>query len=301
MLRFEAFHRRVQVSVFSFIAVCTVITFAQTDGENSPWGKGFDKEVTFTIMSETERQSYQLEQAKTLKEELASSRLDAEHQHLIAEALSIFYGGVPVGSYREDSVTKSTKTKEFLETFRSISILDNGFVKVEGSNDRPLRWFGTPYDHIIIPLSSWDLSTGRVISKRKSQITFRFDEFTQSSREGEEFDEAYETISDFLCGMELVAEITIDKNSRNVFSYSDHLLRSFGKMFVFRVRKFDDVKDYQFVEDCGCMVISNETAEVGASAIFAGRFDEQVNTTYTEMKFEKPLRFVLPDLDHYDL
>lgn len=301
MLRFEDFYSYVKISVIGVFVVYSVCAGAQTDDEITPSVDDFGEKVTFTILNEMERYAYQQEREKTLKEKLASSQLAAEHQDLIAKAVSKFYGGVPVSSYSEQSVNKSSREKELVERFKSVSILDNGFVAVEGSEETPLGWFETPFNHVLIPLSFWDHSSGKVVAKKNSEITFRFDQPFVAPREGEEFGEAYDTISEFLSGMELVAEITIDQDSGTVLRYSEHLLRSFRKMFIFRVRKLNNAKDYQFIEECGCMVVTREVSELLASAIVAGRYDERITTKYSDMKFQKPLRFVLPDLEHHDL
>ena len=298
---FEKFDKQFKVSVIGLFAVYAVCGGTHTDGESEPSFDEFGNEVTFTILNEVDRLSYQKEQAQKIKERLASSELSAEHQDLIAEAISKFHGGVPVGSYREETVEESLGEDELLDGVRTVSILDNGYAAIEGSQETPVELIQTPFHHVLIPLTLWDHSSGKVVSKKNSKITFRFDKPFVAPREGEEFGEAFQTISNYLRRMELVAEVTIDKNSRTVLRYSERLLRSFGKMFVFRVKKLDDVKHYQFLEECACMVVMNEISEFSASAIIAGRWAFHITTTYSDMKFEKPLRFVLPDLDHYDL
>lgn len=301
MLRSEDFHSPIKASVIGVIAVCTVFVAAQTDSEMDPWFDEFDKKVEFTIMNEMERLSYQEERAQVIKEKLASSQLSAEHQDLIAEALSKFHGGIPIGSYREDVVEKRSREKELFERVSTVSILDTGFAKVDESRTTRLGGYMTPFSPLDIPMSKWDIATGKVLTKKDSKIKFRFDEFAELSREGEEFDEAFETISNFLRGMKLVAEITIDKNSETVVRYSERLIRSFGKMFVFRVRKFDEVREYDLLEECACMVITSQISEFSASAIIAGNWYVHNTTTYSDMKFEKPLRYILPDQDRDEL
>ncbi len=301
MLRIKELIIYIKVSFIGVFAVYSVCAVAQTDEENTPSLDEFGNEVTFTILNEVDRLSYQKEQAQKIKERLASSELAVEHQDLIAEAISKFHGGVPVGSYREETVEESLGEDELFDRVRTVSILDNGFVEVDRSSMTAVRWFDTPFNQLMVPLSLWDLSSGKVLKKTKSNITFRFDEFMEITREGEEFGEAFQTISNYLRRMELVAEVTIDKNSRTVLRYSERLLRSFGKMFVFRVKKLDDVKHYQFLEECACMVVMNEISEFSASAIIAGRWAFHNTTTYSDMKFEKPLRYILPDIDDDDI
>ena len=301
MSRFEDFHSRTKVSVICAFAVCTVGAIAQTDSEIDEWFDEFDKKVEFTIMNEVERQSYQQKRAQEIKEKLATSQLSAEHQDLIAKALSKFQGGVPIGSYSKEVVERSSREKELFERISSISILDTGFVKVDESRETPLSTFIPAFSPFELQMGMWDHSSGKVVKTKDATITFRFDEFAEISREGEEFDEAFETISNYLRGMELVAEITIDMNSETVVRYSQRLLRSFGKMFVFRLRKFDEVREYQFLEECACMVVTSEVSEFSASAIIIGRYQYQNTTTYSDMKFDKPLRYILPDQDGEEL
>ena len=87
MLRFEDFYSYVKISVVGVFVVYSVCAGAQTDDEITLSVDDFGEKVTFTILNEMERQSYQQERVKTLKERLASSQLAAEHQDLLTSTV----------------------------------------------------------------------------------------------------------------------------------------------------------------------------------------------------------------------
>ena len=279
---------RFQYLILGLVLAYALFTTAQSDESSSD----FDLDESITILNEEERLSYQKDRAQLIKDELSFALLEGEHRDLLAEALSKFHGGVPVCTYREDSVESLPKEEDLIESTKVVSIQDSGFATADESRPVPLHGFMTPFDRIF--LKSWNLPTGRVLTQSDSKITFRFDLDPETSDDIEErFREHHEAVTSFIRGKKLVVDITIDKQDRTVKRYRSRLLRSFGKLFRYRVKKFNTTFDYEFKEACQCMVAVRHSMEISFSSIVTGRLGIESELKYSEMQFEKPLRYVL--------
>ena len=236
MFRIEQLHNRVKFFVLGVLLGSPLWIVAQTASNDAIESAESDRADKFTVLNELERQSYQEERFELIKEKLAYSPLTMEHQDLLAQALSKLHGGHPVSSCTEKSVHKGSLVEGLDEKQRSIAILDSGSVEIDQTRSAPLNILYSPFRQI--PIVSWNFPTGKVLAETDSEITFRFDRDPKSTDDAEREDfELRNFITGILRRMDLVSDITIDKNNRTVLRNSEHLLRSFGKMFIYRVKK----------------------------------------------------------------
>ena len=271
--------------VLGAISICALLLVAQTDSDGALTVAESELTDEFKILSELEAQSYQRERYLEIKDELKKSPFTPEHQDLLAQALSKNFIGMPVSSFRQESVSESMDS-EPVEEVETIAILDTGLVKNDSFQSYSLDGAFTPFPHI--PIMPLDPTDGRVLTETDSEITFRFDVDVETPDE----EETPHFFDNLIRDLELVVDLTIDQKNRSMKTASFHLLKPIKQLFLFTFKNFKITYDYEYIDDCGCMAVRTKSAAMGGSLIFVGRFSMQESVTYSDIECEKPLRYL---------
>ena len=278
-------NRSLLLGVCSFFALSAL---SQTDSDSALRTEESDQSDEISILSELELQSYQNEQYQKLKDKLKTSSFSSEHQDLIARVLSKSVVGVPVSTYVQESIAEATDADP-TEEIERMTILDTGMIENDSARSYSLDGSNTPFPQIaFVPL---DPASGQILTESESEIVFRFDVDIEIPEE----EEIPNFFANIIRDLELVVDLTIERNTESMQTASIHLLKPLRKLFLFKFKTFKITYDYEFIEDCGCMAVKTMNMDMGGSLIFLGRFFAKATVTYSDIQCEKPRRYIHRD------
>lgn len=267
---------------------CALSTFTQAESDSALTNVEPDPSNEFITLNELEvrlRESERYDQFKAL---LKMSSFTPKHQDLIAQALSKSAMGVPVSTYRQKSLTEGTDMDP-TEITRTYTVVDRGIVEDDESRSRSLEWTTTPFSNIAyVPL---DAESGQILEENDEEITIRFDVDIEIPDE-EEMPEFFTAI---IKDLKLVVDFKLDKQNRSLQTASFHLLEPIRKLFLFTFKKFKITPNYEFNEECSCMVVNTMNVEMNGSALIFGRFYMREEVAYSDIQCEKPIRYLIHD------
>lgn len=247
-----------------------------------------DPSDEFRLLTESEAQLHHATQYDEIVGRLGKSRLKKTHKDLIADALSKVMSGVPIGSFRRTEITEQTdeETDEYTNKF---AVVETGHVEnLETGSKTHFSETMTPF--YIAHTLPFNFDRGRVSAQNETDITFCFRIKTEFSLEDipQEFIDVFVTQKNIRWAMEL----TIDKDDRTVKRASLYLERPLRKFPLYRVDTLRTTFDFEFMGDCGCVGVSKSSLELSGSLISVGRIMQRTTETYTDVKCEKPLRYL---------
>lgn len=223
---------------------------------------------------------------------LARSELSKEHQALLANSLAKLYVGVPVSSFSEtyDDPKLSATDSEITENWR---VTDVGYLQNDTDNSK----FDLRLNPVFIALPTPSLipETAQLLKESDIEATFVFQLEQQKERRN-----LYEVLFMLDSNSDWIMEITAVKNDQSpksvVLKIEPPDFESSEPRLVAQSYEFH----YSFVESCVCFAVNQIKAAMEApegyeELIVPGLRSTQ--STYSNIKCEKPLQFLLPDFE----
>ncbi|MXZ44582.1 MAG: hypothetical protein F4Z01_06385 [Gammaproteobacteria bacterium] len=250
----------------------------------------------FEVMTASELDAHQAELYAEIIEKLEKARLKEAHKELVAQAFSNAIVGMPIGAtFRTTKIEEQTGSDR-KEDVSDFAVLDTGFIEdLEDGTKTPVVDSFTPFNiDRQIPFNAKRI---RVASQNKSEITFRFIVDVDMDMPAEESSVDFFKDLESLQNMEWATELTIDKDAKTLKRLSYFLHRPIRKMFLFSVKTLKAEYEFEYFEECGCRGVKKRTGLIEGSVIILGKMVHRTTETYSDIKCEEPLRFLLPK-DH---
>ncbi len=240
------------ILMLMLLPIATMSTRAQASEDINQGISAPELSEEFRLLTESEAQLHRASLYDEVKENLNTSRLKKAHQDLIAEAFSKAMSGVPVGSFQRTDVTEQTDIETKEETGKYV-VVETGFVE-EKETGRQTYFASTPTPFNTAHFLPIDFKRGHVSAQNKTDITFRFRTKTELSMA----DEHHELLDALVAQKNIrwTMDLTIDKDDRTMKRASFYLERPIRKWFLYRVDTIRTIFDFEFIDDCGCMGVS---------------------------------------------
>ena len=244
----------------------------------------------FRLLTESEVEIHHASLCEEIKKQLSTSRLENAHQDLLANALSKVMLGVPIGSFERTEVTEQTGSETEECTFK-LALVENGYFEDLDTGCK-IDFAEAKSPFYIADSLPFDFNRSGVSAENNTDITFRFRQKTELS-----FKNTPQEILDALFAQKnirWVTELTIDKDNRNLKHASFYLERPIRKWPLYRVDTIRITCDFEFIENCGCVGVSESSLEVSGSVIFVGRLNQRMTETFSDVECTEPKRYLIP-------
>ncbi|MCY3884305.1 MAG: hypothetical protein OXG24_05240, partial [Gammaproteobacteria bacterium] len=91
-----------------------------------------------------------------------------------------------------------------------------------------------------------------------------------------------------------VSEITVDKSDESVKSYVMlRLENTVRRRLLFKITSMVMDLHFSFIESCDGYAVHRSNFDMAGSALVVGKFAATETTTFTEIKCEQPLRYLV--------
>ncbi|MXZ54777.1 MAG: hypothetical protein F4227_00760 [Gammaproteobacteria bacterium] len=194
-------------------------------------------------------------------------------------------------SFGRTEVTEQTGS-ELEECKFKFAVVENGYVEnLDTGCKTNVAEAKTPF--YIADMLPFAFKRGSVSAQNKTDITFRFRWKTELSLKN-----TPQEILDAWCAQKNIRwamELTIDRDNRTLKHASFYLERPIRKWPLYRVDTIRITCDFEFIEDCGCVGVSESSLEVSGSVIFVGRLTQRTSETYSDVECAEPKRYLLPE------
>ncbi|MCY3541190.1 MAG: hypothetical protein OXH31_04710 [Gammaproteobacteria bacterium] len=286
----RSFNKRNKNFLFLLLPIVAISLWAQSNEDAIQGIRAPEHSETFRILTESEAHAHHTTLRDQIKEKLSESRLEKEQIDLIADAFSKVMSGVPLGTFQMTEVAEQTdlETDEHTGKF---GVLESGYVEnLETGSKTHFADASTPFyiEHTL----PFDFKRSRITAQSQSEVTFRFVTDTDLKIEN-----APSELVDALVvqkKMRWAMELTIDKDNRTLKRASFYLDRPIRRRFLYKLDTFRTTFDFEFIEECNCVGVSESSFEVSGSALFVGRITYRATETYSDVECEAPIRYLLP-------
>ena len=296
MQRLSSINQLRMAILLSVFTLYTLGLSAQSDDDSVKGIRPPEPSERFRILTASETHSHHETLFEEIQEKLEISKFKQEHKDVIAEAFSKVMSGVPIGSYRRTSVTEQTGIDRD-EHSTSFVVSEDGFLQRSDSESKSFfADSSTPF--YLTHEAVFNFEKGRVYRQNETEITFRFvmeREFVMTNSPLEFLDNLQS-----LKHTRWALELTIDRDESILKRVSFFLDRPIRKMFVFALKTLSFTSDLEYIEDCGCMAVTQESIEIGGSALFVGSINRRSTDRYSDFECEQPLRYLLPVGHRFD-
>ena len=264
------------------------LSYAQDEDDQTTPQPTDSNSVAFTLMDVEAMIAYRDERRDTLAESLAESNLSAEQQQLVANAVAKAYVGIPVSSYTQSTKILSSEDEDSTENSSRVQVNVAGHTQREGASHTNRLDSNNPFFYF--PAVPFVAESGQLLDESDSSATFEFDfDFPMDNAEEDEM------MANLVKKMKWVFEISVSKADQTPERITMKLTKPVRKRFVFKMSTFQVDIHYSFIESCDCFAVTMMRTRIEASAIVAGRIEETVELTYSEIDCEPPKRFLLPE------
>ena len=242
---------------------------------------------TFAVLDTADAiNDYRDQRQKESSESLKRSSLSTEHQELLATAMSKMYLGVPLSSFTYSERQESSE-EEPMESTESLVVRDDG--RIHHATESISYDLNTNNPFVSLPSVPFNADTGRVLEESGSEVTFGFDVSTEMvGMEDEDF-------GNFVARMEWIAEVVVNKQDQSPSRFALRLKKPVRQRFLFKLSKIETELHYAYIESCNGYAVHRMDMEMEVSAIFIGRIDEFVESTFTDIECTVPLIHLLPE------
>lgn len=311
MGRIVELHMPIKASWFAFACVLAVSVGTVGQEESAP-------STEFTVLATTEdRDEYRAERHRDAVELLEPSSLAQEHKELLANALSKVYMGIAVGSYTRTARVEDSTEEESEENSNTWMVSETGVVHRDGeqvSNTLAGTISDSPFQGgVAFAIIAENI---RLASESDTEATFVWDVALSEGAEAMEetadsLDSDSEVADDvpiseadalrFVGGLfgkgKFVSEITVDKSDESVKSYVMlRLENTVRRRLLFKITSMVMDLHFSFIESCDGYAVHRSNFDMAGSALVVGKFAATETTTFTDIKCEQPLRYlVIPE------
>ncbi|MXZ44960.1 MAG: hypothetical protein F4Z01_08330 [Gammaproteobacteria bacterium] len=289
--------------IANYLSILTILSigsfsYAQDEDDQATPQNTDSNSVAFTLMDVEAMTAHRDERRDTLAEALTESKLSAEHQRLVSNAIAKAYVGVPVSSF-----TQTTKASGFFNEIVNLQITgeegpieassrvdvkvaghverENALFKLPLSSNNPFMYFSS------VPFVA---ESGKLQSESDSSATFEFDYHFPLFHDAED-----EMFANLAKKMKWVFEISVSKADLTPERITVKLAKPVRKRFVFAISKIQMDFYYSYIESCGSFAVSKMKELFQTSMIIEGKQEELSEYTYSEITCEQPVQFLLPE------
>ena len=278
--------RNVSVALL-FTVGLSGISFADDLSDSQSAQTENSKDDTFTIMDDEAMSTYREQRRDVLVEALAHSKLSADQQELLANAMAKIYVGIPVSSYTHTTRFNSLQDEPIESTVTS-TVSVAGHIQQENASYTQNLDADSPFTYF--PPAPFLPETGKLLTESTSTAKFVFDFDLPVENDSED-----DMLSELSEKMNWVIEITVNKTDHAPELVVIKLEKPVRKRFLFKLTTLSFELHYSFIESCSCFAVSELNTEMKGSAIIVGRMHESSEKIYTNITCEQPLQFLLPE------
>ena len=297
-----AFNHRITVitTYLSILAILGISFFSYAqDEDDQPTPQNEDSNsVAFTVMDVDAMTAHRDERRATLAEALAESKLSAEHQQLVSNAIAKAYVGVPVSSFIQttkasgfaaETANKLISGEEGpIEASSRAHVKVAGYIKHENNLFRSRVTSSSPFMYFsAVPFVA---ESGKLLHESGSSATFEFEYDFPLFHDDED-----EMFANLAKKMKWVFEISVSKANLTPERITVKLAKPVRKRFVLTISTIQIVFYYSYIENCGCVAVSKVEELMQTSMIFEGKLEESIEVIYSEIACEQPVQFLLPE------
>ena len=243
---------------------------------------------SITTFSLAEIQKYRDDRYHNFQESLSEAQLSKQHQDLIARALSKTYSGIPLCSF---SFTLDARgDKAFPNEDEAVwTVSASGGTERENNDDRR-HYRDAPISYV--PNNPFDLAQGTVVAENQSSVKFRFP-MTPRLKAPNLHSDAVRVLRK----VDWVAELTVDIKQKAPISLLLTLASDDGRaqaplvnVDVARVEFL-----YKYNDSCQFYEVFSKLRLFKGSSLFSGDFLDKTIKTFTNVRCEQPVVFLLPE------
>lgn len=249
---------------------------------------------------------YREERRVKLRTALTRSKLTAEQQAMVVNAMVKTFLGIPVASYTREMLEVNDLKGEVKTTSEWRVIVDgylrNNHSEVHESNYsvhgvRPFDYL-PPFPFEYVPPVPMVAETGRLLRETEETAVFVF-ELIKPAGEGDEV----HVLDKLRAKMNWLMEVQVNKADQSPKYVAIKLETPVRGLFRYNIKSFILEFHYSFVESCGTYAISKLKESVKGSSRHPeiGWLIGTQEVTFSNIICEKPVRFLLPATEETSL
>ena len=225
---------------------------------------------------------------------LSHTSITAEHQELLAHALSKVYVGIPLCSYTSSHEIQG-KIFEDPGNSGKWNVLRRRVQRFSGELPEGTEFISKPLyspmsPFVYIPAIPFSLEEGTVVKKTSNAVTFSFplDTLLFAHSRANAWIQWLSDQADW------VIEFKVDKELQAPQTLKFRLAKAVKKRMQYSIDTVDVTMAFSYIEQCKIHALTSFKVRIEGSAAFRGKFVEEKRDSYTDIKCKIPPEYLHP-------